>query len=367
MKNGIINVYKERGFTSFDVVAKLRGILKEKKIGHTGTLDPDATGVLPVCVGNATKVCALLTDKDKVYEAVLHLGLTTDTLDASGTVLTDCSAAAAELTEDEVRAAVLQFVGTYEQVPPMYSALKVNGKKLCDLARAGVEVERKARKVTIFSIDIIKMELPLVTMRVHCSKGTYIRSLCADIGEKLGVGGRMDALVRTRVSAFTLENAHTLAEIEEYRDREALDELMMPVDTVFAELPGRQVKPEAVRLLMNGNRLVEDDFAAGCDLEFQKQPVWDVMKVVSECGQEKSVADTVREGERMQSVENIADENRQERSGVHAVSHGQQAQESADVINKNNWIRVYDDKSIFRGIYQKLPEEGNYKPVKMFL
>ena len=351
MKNGIINVYKERGFTSFDVVAKLRGILHEKKIGHTGTLDPDATGVLPVCVGNATKVCALLTDKDKVYEAVLHLGLTTDTLDASGKVLTDCSAAAAELTEDVVRAAVLQFAGTYEQVPPMYSALKVNGKKLCDLARAGVEVERKARKVTIFSIDILNMELPLVTLRVHCSKGTYIRSLCADIGEKLGVGGRMDALVRTRVSAFTLENAHTLAEIEDFRDLEALDEIMMPVDTVFSGLPGRQVKPEAVRLLMNGNRLAEGDFVTDSVVESQEQNVSAVTNPNLKVG---SVAVEVSQGKYVQSI--VAAENQDEH-----------VQEPVDVMNQDNWVRVYDDKGMFRGIYQKLPGEGTYKPVKMFL
>lgn len=310
MKNGIINVYKERGFTSFDVVAKLRGILHEKKIGHTGTLDPDATGVLPVCVGNATKVCALLTDKDKVYEAVLHLGLTTDTLDASGTVVKDCSAAAAALTEEEVREAILQFVGTYDQIPPMYSALKVNGKKLCDLARSGIEVERKARKVTIFSIDILKMELPLVTMRVHCSKGTYIRSLCADIGEQLGVGGRMDSLVRTRVSAFTLENSHTLAEIEDYRDRGALEEIMMPVDAVFERMPKRQVKPEAARLLMNGNRLTEQDFEAGVPF-----------------------------------------------AGMAGLNQD----------SEKDMVLIYDDQGTFRAVYQYLKDLGVYKPVKMFL
>lgn len=150
MINGIINVYKERGFTSFDVVAKLRGILHERKIGHTGTLDPEATGVLPVCIGNATKVCELLTDKDKVYRTVMHLGITTDTQDMTGTVKEDRSREAALLKEQTVETAILQFVGDYEQIPPMYSALKVNGKKLCDLARAGIEVERKARTVKIF-------------------------------------------------------------------------------------------------------------------------------------------------------------------------------------------------------------------------
>ena len=186
MINGIINVYKERGFTSFDVVAKLRGILHERKIGHTGTLDPDATGVLPVCIGNATKVCELLTDKDKVYRAVMHLGIATDTQDMTGTVLADREKEAAQLSEETVKNAIMQFVGDYDQIPPMYSALKVNGKKLCDLARAGVEVERKARPVTIFSIEIEQIHLPYVTMQVHCSKGTYIRTLCADIERCLG-------------------------------------------------------------------------------------------------------------------------------------------------------------------------------------
>ena len=247
MINGIINVYKERGFTSFDVVAKLRGILHERKIGHTGTLDPEATGVLPICIGNATKVCELLTDKDKVYRTVMHLGITTDTQDMTGTVKEDRSREAALLKEQTVEAAILQFVGDYEQIPPMYSALKVNGKKLCDLARAGIEVERKARTVKIFSIEIEKINLPYVTMQVHCSKGTYIRTLCADIGEVLGVGACMESLVRTRVSVFPLEEAHTLAEIEKIRDEGTLEELILPVDRVFEGKTKLTVVPEAFR------------------------------------------------------------------------------------------------------------------------
>ena len=201
MKSGIINVYKEAGYTSFDVVAKMRGILGIKKIGHTGTLDPDATGVLPVCIGKATKVCDLLTDKDKTYEAVMRLGVVTDTQDMTGQVLEEH---AVTVTEDAVRRAVGQFVGQIEQVPPMYSALKVGGQKLCNLARKGIEVERKPRPVTIYEIRIKNIALPLVTMEVHCSKGTYIRTLCADIGEVLGVGACMESLVRTRVSGMHL-------------------------------------------------------------------------------------------------------------------------------------------------------------------
>ncbi len=259
--NGIINVYKEAGFTSFDVVAKLRGILREKKIGHTGTLDPDATGVLPVCIGQATKVCGLLTDKDKVYEAVLRLGCTTDTQDASGKVLLDRSEMVSSLSEEEIRAAIFSFIGDYAQIPPMYSALKIGGKKLCDLAREGIEVERKPRQVQIFDIQITDFSLPDITLRVHCSKGTYIRTLCADIGEKLSVGGHMRSLIRTRVSCFTLENAHTLAQIEDFRDQGRLQELLLPVDCVFEQLPALVIGPrdESQKKLNNGNRLERED------------------------------------------------------------------------------------------------------------
>lgn len=259
--NGIINIYKEAGYTSFDVVAKLRGILKEKKIGHTGTLDPQAMGVLPVCIGSATKVCALLTDKDKEYEAVLQLGLSTDTQDATGTLLRDRTDLLSGLTEAQVRAAIESFVGAYEQTPPMYSALKVNGKKLCDLAREGVDVERKARRVHIYEIEILDINIPLVTMRVHCSKGTYIRTLCDDIGERLGVGGMMKSLIRTRVSDFTIAEAVSLARVEEHRDSGTLDEILLPVDRVFSTLPELHVKEHVLKRLQNGNRLKHGDFS----------------------------------------------------------------------------------------------------------
>lgn len=264
--NGIINVYKEAGYTSFDVVAKLRGILREKKIGHTGTLDPAATGVLPVCVGNATKVCGLLTDKDKEYRAVLQLGISTDTQDATGQILRDRRELLPGLDEARVREVIMGFVGDYEQVPPMYSALKVGGKKLCDLAREGIEVERKARLVHIYGIDIEQIELPFVTMSVHCSKGTYIRTLCDDIGEILGVGGLMKSLVRTRVSCFELDHALTLAQVEVHRDQGTLDEILLPVDGVFSEYPALCVLPRAIKLLQNGNRLSSNDFSGSPDM-----------------------------------------------------------------------------------------------------
>ena len=194
MVNGILNVYKEKGYTSHDVVAKLRGIVGQKKIGHTGTLDPDAEGVLPVCLGRATKVCDMLTEKDKTYEAVLLLGKETDTQDISGTVLRVGETEG--LTQEQVKDCVMSFVGEYDQIPPMYSALKVNGKKLYELAREGKTIERKSRKVEIKEIRILEMALPRVRMEVSCSKGTYIRTLCHDIGEKLGCFGCMESLVQ---------------------------------------------------------------------------------------------------------------------------------------------------------------------------
>ena len=212
MINGIVNIYKEKGYTSHDVVAVLRKVVGQKKIGHTGTLDPDATGVLPVCLGRATKVCELLTDHDKTYEALLLLGKTTDTQDISGEVLEERDPG--DLTEEEVRSCIESFIGEYDQVPPMYSALKVNGKKLYELAREGKIVERAARRVQIFDIEILSIALPRVTMKVHCSKGTYIRTLCHDIGQKLGCGACMEKLTRTKVSRFEIKDSLTLAQIE---------------------------------------------------------------------------------------------------------------------------------------------------------
>lgn len=250
MYNGVINIYKEKGFTSHDVVAKMRGILKQKKIGHTGTLDPDAVGVLPVCLGSATKLCDMLTDRDKEYIAVLRLGVETDTQDTTGTVLKECVVTAAE---EQVKEAVLSFVGDYAQVPPMYSALKVDGKKLYELARQGKEVERKARPVTIYDIEILDMTLPEVTIRVACSKGTYIRTLCHDIGVKLGCGGAMASLKRTKAGAFLLDSAITLSELEKIRDEEKIDNILIPVDAMFEELASVHVPDDVLKLVKNGN------------------------------------------------------------------------------------------------------------------
>ncbi len=250
MINGILNIYKEKGFTSHDVVAKLRGILRQKKIGHTGTLDPDAEGVLPVCLGNGTKLCDMLTDRDKAYRTVLLLGQTTDTQDTSGTVLQTFDVT---VTETQVREAVMQFVGEYDQVPPMYSALKVNGKKLYELAREGKTVERAARHVQIHEIIIEEISLPRVTMTVSCSKGTYIRTLCHDIGERLGCGGCMEQLLRIKAGPFALEDSLTLAQIEQKKQAGHLEEIIIPVEEMFANKPACRIKPEFDKMLYNGN------------------------------------------------------------------------------------------------------------------
>lgn len=256
MLNGIIIVNKEPGFTSNDVVAKMRGICRQKKVGHTGTLDPDATGVLPVCLGTGTKLCDMLTDKEKEYVTELLLGVTTDTQDVSGTVLSERPV---DVTEEQVREVIMSFLGAYDQIPPMYSALKVNGKKLYELAREGKEIERKARRVEILELEILEMKLPVVKMRVGCTKGTYIRTLCHDVGEKLGCGGTMKSLVRTKVGRFTLEQAHSLAEIERIRDGSlGLEIVLIPTEAAFLDLRRVCVKPEADKLLLNGNAVPVD-------------------------------------------------------------------------------------------------------------
>lgn len=254
--NGIMNVYKERGFTSHDVVAKLRGICQMKKIGHTGTLDPEAVGVLPVCLGSGTKLCDMLTDWDKEYFATLRLGVVTETQDMSGRILSQCDDKQLEtLTKEEVMETIIGFQGDYDQVPPMYSALKVDGKKLYELAREGKEVERKPRKVQIKEIEICAMELPVVKMRVICSKGTYIRTLCHDIGGRLGCGGAMESLVRSRVGIFRVEDALTLSELERLRDEGKMSSVIISPDTIFAKDRAVYVNEQGIKMVQNGNRL----------------------------------------------------------------------------------------------------------------
>ncbi|MCH5272181.1 MAG: tRNA pseudouridine(55) synthase TruB [Lachnospiraceae bacterium] len=256
--DGIINVCKEAGYTSHDVVAKLRGILREKKIGHTGTLDPQATGVLPVCVGRATKLCELLLDKEKTYEAVMLLGVTTDTEDMTGK---EISRSKVRVTEEQVRRAAEKFTGKYGQVPPMYSALKVDGKRLYELARDGKEIERRPREVEIFENEPVSFQygengfVETALFRIRCSKGTYIRSLLRDMGEFLGCGACMKSLVRTQAGEFFLSDAVTLSQIEAARDENRLPELLLPIEKMLSKYPRSEILPDFERYLYNGNRL----------------------------------------------------------------------------------------------------------------
>lgn len=274
--NGLINIYKEKGFTSNDVVAKMRGILHQKKIGHTGTLDPDAEGVLVVCLGTGTKLVEMLTDHDKEYIACCRLGVTTDTQDMSGTVISEADV---DVSREELHEAVQVFVGDYDQIPPMYSAIKQNGKKLYELAREGIEVERKPRKVHIDAITVLDdsqlKETSSFTMEVKCSKGTYIRTLCNDIGDRLGCGGAMQNLLRTRVGAFTLDTAIKLGDLEKMRDDGTLEQVIQSPEYIFKDLDALHVLDSARVLLENGNSfkakdLCNEDPEGVNDREFAK-------------------------------------------------------------------------------------------------
>ncbi len=298
--NGIMNIYKEAGYTSHDVVAKLRGIVKQKKIGHTGTLDPDAVGVLPVCFGSATKLCDLLTDKSKEYEAVMRLGVTTDTQDMSGAVVAQSPVDADASAVEQV---IMGFVGGYDQIPPMYSALKVNGKKLYELAREGREVERQPRHVDIAFIRILDINLPEVRFLVGCSKGTYIRTLCADIGSRLGCGAAMAALKRTRVGNFRIEDAIRLSTVEELMRLNTYESYVMPPDSVFMEYESAVVNRKGENALLNGNKLCPDQ------LDFAHHTVF----------------------------------------------------------QDGDMIRVYDGSRAFKAVYTFVKNEGMFKPFKMFL
>ena len=300
MFDGIINVYKEKGFTSHDVVAKMRGILKMKKIGHTGTLDPDAEGVLPVCVGKATKLVDLITDKDKTYKAVCKLGITTDTQDLTGKVITTCEVS---IRREELEEVINSYIGEYLQLPPMFSAIKVDGKKLYELARLGKEIERERRKVIIKNIRLLDYndKEQEFTVEVECGKGTYIRTLLHDIGDSLGCGAAMKSLVRTEVGSFLVEEALRLTEIEELVREAKLQQHIVTVEEVFSHYPKLIIKSEFNKLIYNGNIFTS---------EHLKEP----------------------------------------------------SQESeADVV------RVYDSEECFIGLYSYRREDKLYKPMKMFL
>ena len=261
--NGVLILDKPAGMTSFDVIRRLRKATGEKKIGHGGTLDPEVTGVLPVFFGNATKAADLLPESGKEYEAEMILGLTTDTEDLTGTVLSESPV---NVTEEEVREAVLSFTGPYLQIPPMVSAKKVGGKKLVDLQRKGVTVERKAEERSVERIEIRAIALPVIRFKASVSKGTYIRTLAADIGKKLGTGGTLKSLRRTRHGRFTEFDAIPLSEAETLAAEGVLSERLLPVEDLFPDFPKLSVKPEADRFLKNGNRLIPGNFASYTDL-----------------------------------------------------------------------------------------------------
>ncbi len=246
--DGIINVYKPLGLSSHGVVSRVRRILNMKRVGHTGTLDPMAEGVLPICVGQGTKASDMLTDSDKQYRAVMRLGIVTDTQDMEGEILCEKEVTC---TPDEVISAVKSFEGEIDQIPPMYSAVKVDGKKLYELARKGVEIERKPRKVTIRKIVIEKIDMPFVTMLVDCTKGTYIRTLCNDIGEKLGTGGVMNSLIRTKAGGFSIEDAVTLETLE----AEGAEKYLVSLNQVFSKYPSVTVGEKAEKKVLNGQAL----------------------------------------------------------------------------------------------------------------
>jgi len=258
--NGILNVNKSLGLSSFDVVRKIKKIAHTKKVGHTGTLDPEASGVLPICIGGATKFADYIMKADKVYRATLKLGIVTDTYDKEGKVLRT-----SEVTvgEEEIIPTIMSFVGSIKQVPPMYSALKVNGQRLYSLARKGIEIERVARDIEIFSIDILEMNLPYVVFDVKCSKGTYIRSLCYDIGEKQGCGGAMWGLIRTSSGFFNIENSVRLEELDE----ENISDHLIPVDKALWNYPSATFAMKFVSLLINGVSLQDKNAIGSLTME----------------------------------------------------------------------------------------------------
>ncbi len=263
--NGILNVLKPAGMTSFDVIGYMRRITGQKKIGHAGTLDPSAVGVLPLCIGNATRALEFMIDKDKVYRAELTLGISTDTQDSSGTVLSfNC----VNVTENEIRKAIINFIGNIEQLPPMYSAIKIGGKKLYELARQGQTIERQSRTIHIFGLDVIRIwddkaifesegvtkefAVKKVLMDIHCSKGTYIRTLCHDIGEKLGCGGHMSFLVRTRAGQYGIDNAFTMEEILQLSENKSLEGHLLPVENIFEKYDSIELNKEELFKYNNG-------------------------------------------------------------------------------------------------------------------
>lgn len=261
--NGVILIDKPLGKTSHDLVYEARRLSGVKKVGHTGTLDPMASGVLPICIGNATKAADMLTASDKAYRAQLVLGMTTDTQDAEGEILSECGV---NVSKEEIERAVKSFVGEIEQIPPMYSAIKVGGKKLYELAREGKEIERKPRKIFIKSIDILKIDMEnyTVTIDVECSKGTYIRSLCEDIGMKLGVGAYMNTLIRTKSGMFSIKDCKSVEELRKLKDAGELENVLIPTSELFKDFDKIKLNKKQSALVQNGVSIMYSGLRQGC-------------------------------------------------------------------------------------------------------
>lgn len=252
--NGILCVNKPQDFTSFDVVAKLRGILQMKRLGHGGTLDPMATGVLPVFVGTATKACDIMPDNSKSYIAGFRFGAVSDTQDIWGEVTEKSDNA---VSRDDIEDILPCFIGNIMQLPPMYSAVQVNGQRLYDLARKGIEVERTPREVQINKLEILSYDENTRegTLSIECGKGTYVRTIISDMGDKLGTGGIMTSLVRTSSGGFTLEECYTFEQIQQAKDEGRLEELILPIDRVFTMLPKLRLNEAQTKMYRNGVKL----------------------------------------------------------------------------------------------------------------
>ena len=251
--SGVINIYKEKGFTSHDVVNIVRKKLGRIKTGHTGTLDPDAMGVLPICVGKATKLSEYIASSIKEYKAIVKLGKTTTTQDASGDTIEEKEV---NCTQDDIKNVVNTFKGEIMQIPPMYSAIKINGKKLYELAREGKEIERKKRKITIYDIQVTKfIDKETFEITVLCSKGTYIRTLCSDIGEKLNCGAYMDYLLRTRTGDFYVNDSIKLEDMDKILENDKLKDILIPMDNVLSKYKKIIVLNKANKFLYNGNKI----------------------------------------------------------------------------------------------------------------
>ena len=252
--NGVLNIFKPKGMSSFDAVRVVKKVAGTGKVGHTGTLDPEATGVLPICIGKATKIIDYIMDSEKVYEVTLKLGIRTTTYDLEGEVLEEIDPS--HLTEEEILNAINSFKGEYSQIPPMYSALKQNGVRLYELARKGIEVERKGRLVNIYNLEDIKINNPYISMKVTCSKGTYIRSLCYDIGEKLGVFATMMQLNRVKTSVFSQEKSININELT----KENINDYILSMEEALEKYDKIVVNKKYVKLLVNGVRVADGRF-----------------------------------------------------------------------------------------------------------